>query len=81
MAATLTQTHPLLIIPFSAATDFTELTGFCKLLAETLLESDDSALRMALSERLSACIALLRFTLNDPTSVPLSAKAVIWAKP
>lgn len=66
MATTLTQTHPLLSIPFSAATDFTELAGYCELFAETLLESDDPALRMALCGRLSACIALLRSTLNDP---------------
>ncbi|WP_413725631.1 hypothetical protein [Sodalis sp. RH16] len=47
MATPLTQTHPLLSIPFSAATDFTELAGNCELCAETLLESDDPALRMA----------------------------------
>ncbi|TCL06279.1 hypothetical protein [Sodalis ligni] len=66
MATPLTQTHPLLSIPFSAATDFTELAGYCELCAETLLESDDPALRMALCGRLSACIALLKSTLNDP---------------
>lgn len=66
MATPLTQTHPLLTIPFSAATDFTELAGYCELLAETMLESDDPALRMALCGRLSACITLLKSTLNDP---------------
>ncbi len=66
MATPLTQTHPLLSIPFSAATDFTELAGYCELFAETLLESDDPALRMALCGRLSACIALLRSTLDEP---------------
>ncbi len=74
MATTLTQTHPLLSIPFSAATDFTELAGYCELFAETLLDSDDPALRMALCGRLCASITLLRSMLNDP---PLRT---IWPK-
>ncbi|MCW8154348.1 hypothetical protein [Enterobacter hormaechei] len=66
MATTLTQTHPLLSVPFNAATDFTVLANHCDRFAETLLESDDPALRLALCGRLAACLSLLRPTLNDP---------------
>ena len=41
MATTLTQTHPLLTVPFSAATDFITLAGHCENFAETLTESDE----------------------------------------
>lgn len=66
MATTLTQTHPLLVVPFNAATDFTVLASHCETFAETLMESDDPALRLALCGRLAACLSLLRPTLNDP---------------
>ncbi|RNM19125.1 hypothetical protein EFS38_19080 [Dickeya undicola] len=66
MATTLTQTHPLLTVPFSAATDFTALAGHCEHFAETLIESDDPAQRLALCARLTAGLALLRPTLNQP---------------
>ncbi|MBT1427021.1 hypothetical protein [Dickeya dianthicola] len=66
MATTLTQTHPLLTLPFSAATDFIVLAGHCENFAEILIESDDPALRLALCGRLAACLALLRPTLNQP---------------
>lgn len=66
MATIPTQTHPLLAIPFNAATDFTVLADHCENFADTLIESDDPALRLALCGRLAACLALLRPTLNDP---------------
>ncbi|EAB6417049.1 hypothetical protein D6S13_13440 [Salmonella enterica subsp. enterica] len=66
MATIPTQTHPLLAIPFNAATDFTVLANYCANFADTLIESDDPALRLALCGRLAACLALLRPTLNDP---------------
>lgn len=45
MVTTLTQTHPLLTQPFSAATDFTLLPDYCEQFVETALESDDPALK------------------------------------
>ncbi|EOK1146685.1 hypothetical protein [Klebsiella pneumoniae] len=66
MATTPVQTHPLLAVPFNAATDFTVLASHCENFAETLIESDDPALRLALCGRLAACLSLLRPTLNDP---------------
>lgn len=66
MATTPIQTHPLLAVPFNAATDFTVLASHCENFAETLIESDDPALRLALYGRLAACLALMRPTLNDP---------------
>ncbi|HGL4479142.1 TPA: hypothetical protein ACKE6T_000203 [Klebsiella oxytoca] len=68
MATILTQTHPLLNVPFNAATDFTVLANYCENFADTLIESDNPALRLALCGRLAACLALLRPTLND--SIP-----------
>ncbi|EEB9696284.1 hypothetical protein AHU65_002186 [Salmonella enterica subsp. enterica] len=56
----------LLSVPFSAATDFTVLADYCARFAETLIETDDPALRLALCGRLSAGLALLQPTLHDP---------------
>ncbi|WP_139538548.1 hypothetical protein [Klebsiella spallanzanii] len=64
MATTLTQTHPLLAVPFNAATDFTVLASHCENFAETLI--DDPTLKMALCGRLSAALILLQPTLLDP---------------
>ncbi|MDO3816594.1 hypothetical protein PL222_13145 [Salmonella enterica] len=66
MATTPIQTHPLLTVPFNADTDFTTLADYCDHFTETLIETDDPALRLALCGRLTACLALLRPTLNDP---------------
>ncbi|WP_054179700.1 hypothetical protein [Trabulsiella odontotermitis] len=66
MATIPTQTHPLLSVPFSTRTDFTVLADHCEKFAETLIESDEPALKMALCARLSACLTLLQPTLNDP---------------
>ncbi|MBC7037383.1 hypothetical protein G6O47_23040, partial [Salmonella enterica subsp. enterica serovar Enteritidis] len=54
MATTPIQTHPLLAVSFNAATDFTVLADHCENFAETLIESDDPALRLALCGRLAA---------------------------
>ncbi|WP_226570894.1 hypothetical protein [Mangrovibacter yixingensis] len=66
MATILTLGSHLLSVPFSAATDFTELATYCEHFAQTMLESDDPALKMALLARLNAALALLRPTLDDP---------------
>ncbi|EIC3071657.1 hypothetical protein K9886_003101, partial [Salmonella enterica subsp. enterica serovar Hadar] len=58
MATTPIQTHPLLAVSFNAATDFTVLADHCENFAETLIESDDPALRLALCGRLAAGLAL-----------------------
>ncbi|WP_281080902.1 hypothetical protein [Klebsiella quasivariicola] len=56
----------LLSVPFSAATDFTVLADHCENFAETLIESNDPTLKMALCGRLNACLTLLQPTLLDP---------------
>ncbi|ECF3155277.1 hypothetical protein ACVUCS_003509 [Salmonella enterica subsp. enterica] len=66
MATIPDQTHALLTVPFSADTDFTTLADYCDRFAESLIETDDPAQRLALCGRLAACLALLRPTLNDP---------------
>ncbi|EAB8450153.1 hypothetical protein DOR32_09230 [Salmonella enterica subsp. enterica serovar Matadi] len=66
MATTPIQSHPLLSVPFNAATDFTTLADYCDRFTAALIETDDPALRLALCGRLSACLTLLRPTLNDP---------------
>lgn len=66
MATTPIQTHPLLSVPFNAATDFTVLAEHCKQFAETLIEHDDPTLKMALCGRLNVCLRLLQPSLLDP---------------
>lgn len=66
MATILTKTHPLLSIPFSADTDFFDLTAHCQQMAYELAECDDPALRMALCGRIDAGFALLQPGLFDP---------------
>ncbi|EIX6434260.1 ash family protein [Salmonella enterica] len=66
MATTLNQTHPLLNISFNAATDFTVLASHCENFAETLIESNDIALKMALCGRINTCLTLLQPTLLEP---------------
>lgn len=66
MATTPIQTHPLLAVPFNAATDFTVLADHCENFAETLIENDDPTLKMALCGRLSAALMLLQPTLLEP---------------
>ncbi|PLP23136.1 hypothetical protein CWM92_24815, partial [Klebsiella michiganensis] len=66
MATTPIQTHPLLSVHFNAATDFTVLADHCDRFAETLIENDDPALKMALCGRLSSALTLLQPTLLEP---------------
>lgn len=66
MATILTPEYDLLSVPFSAATDFTDLAYYCDRFAETLIECDDQTLKMALCGRLNTCLALLRPTLGEP---------------
>ena len=63
MATIPTQAHPSLAVPFSATTDFTILASHCETFAETLIESNDPALKMALCGRINACLTLLQPTL------------------
>jgi len=60
MATFLDPNNDLLTIPFSAATDFTDLADCCDRFAETLIECRDPAQKMALLGRIGACLALLR---------------------
>ncbi len=64
----------LLSVPFSAATDFTVLASHCENFAETLIESKNPALKMALCGRLNAALTLLRPTLLEPV-LPILLKA------
>nr|WP_318384182.1 hypothetical protein [uncultured Enterobacter sp.] len=66
MATIPSQVHPLLAVPFNAATDFTVLADHCENFAETLIENDDPTLKMALCGRLNACLTLLKPTLLEP---------------
>ena len=66
MATIPIQTHPLLAVPFNTTTDFTVLADHCGNFAETLIESNDPSLKMALCGRLNACLTLLQPTLLDP---------------
>ena len=81
MATIPTQTHPLLAVPFNAATDFTVLADHCENFAETLIESDDPMLRLALCGRLAACLTLLQPTLNDPIPSHLTDSLTVDALP
>lgn len=66
MTTFLNPNDDLLTIPFSAATDFTDLADCCDRFAETLIECRDPAQKMALLSRIGACLALLRPTLGEP---------------
>ncbi|MFG1134720.1 hypothetical protein [Salmonella enterica] len=81
MATTLTQTHPLLTVPFSVDTDFTTLADRCEDFVKTLLESHDPTLRMALCGRLTACLRLLESTLSDPVPSHLIERLTVDALP
>ena len=60
------QSHSLFTLPFTHATDFTELADHCENFAHSMADCDDPQQKMALCGRLSACLALLQPTLNDP---------------
>ncbi|EAN0854145.1 hypothetical protein G6162_004498 [Salmonella enterica] len=71
MATILTRIHPLLSVPFNAATDFTVLASHCENFAETLIESNDPTLKMALCGRLNTCLTLPQPTLLEPVPTHL----------
>lgn len=66
MTSIITPDCDVLAIPFNAATDFTDLAECCDRFAETLMDCDDPAYKMALLGRMGACLALLRPTLGEP---------------
>lgn len=71
MATTPTLYHSIFTAPFSNTTDFTELAAHCDQFAQTLVECDNPTEKLALCGRLSACLALLQPTLNDPVPAHL----------
>lgn len=71
------QSHSLLTLPFTHATDFTELADHCESFAHGMADSDDPQQKMALCGRLSACLALLQPTLNDPIPDYLKASFTV----
>ncbi|HKS34471.1 MAG TPA: hypothetical protein VJS14_12150 [Enterobacteriaceae bacterium] len=81
MATILTRTHPLLTVPFSATTDFTVLADHCECFAQTLIEDDDPALKMALCGRLIACLTLLQPGLLDPIPAHLIESLTVDVPP
>lgn len=81
MATITTHTHPLLTVSFSDATDFTVLADYCEHLAENLMESDDPALQLAFNTRLTAALARLRPTLNQPIPAHLTERLTTDALP
>ena len=81
MATIPIQTYPLLAVPFNAATDFTVLAGHCETFAETLIESNDPTLKMALCGRLNACLTLLQPTLLEPVPPHLIESLTVDALP
>ena len=66
MVTILAPDYDLLSVPFSTATDFTDLADYCDRFAQTLIECHDPALKMALCGRLNTCLSLLQPTLNEP---------------
>lgn len=71
----------LLTVPFNATTDFTVLADYCARFAETLIETDDPALRLALCGRLHAALALLQPTLHDPIPPHLTESLTVDTLP
>jgi hypothetical protein len=72
-----TVTHSLLNLPFTHDTDFTVLADHCEQFAQTLVDNDDAIEKLALCGRLSACLALLQPTLNDPVPPELEESLTI----
>lgn len=71
MATIPTLYHSIFTVSFSNTTDFTELAAHCDQFAQTLVECDNPTEKLALCGRLSACLALLQPTLNDPVPAHL----------
>ncbi|MCL6325534.1 hypothetical protein [Pectobacterium polaris] len=81
MATITTHTHPLLTVSFHATTDFITLADHCERLAETLTETNDPALTLALCDRLATCLALLRPTLSEPIPPHLTERLTVNTLP
>ncbi len=64
MATTPLFSHSLFTLPFSHATDFTELADNCERFVEGLVECMTLVEKLAICARLSACLALLATNLN-----------------
>ena len=75
----MTTTHisSLFTQPVSYTTDFTALAESCEQFADALIVCDDPVQKMALCGRLSACLALLQPTLNDPIPEPLKESLTV----
>ena len=73
----ITQSHSLFTLPFTHATEFTELADLCESFAHSMANCDDPQQKMALCGRLSACLALLQPTLNDPIPDYLKASLTV----
>lgn len=73
--------HNLFTVPFSAATDFTELADCCDRFAETLMECHEPVEEMALLGRIGACLALLRPTLSEPIPAHLIERFTVDTLP
>ncbi|ROP56284.1 hypothetical protein EDF81_3836 [Enterobacter sp. BIGb0383] len=75
----MTTTHisSLFTQPVSHTTDFTALAESCEQFADALIVCDDPVQKMALCGRLSACLALLQPTLNDPIPEPLKESLTV----
>lgn len=63
--------------PVSHTTEFTTLAESCEQFVDALIVCDDPVQKMALCGRLSACLALLQPTLNDPVPEPLKESLTV----
>lgn len=81
MATTPTQVHPLLTLSIDPNADFTVLADYCEQFAEAQAEFDFPGLRSAFCERLTACLACLRATQNDPIPPHLESLFITNAHP
>ncbi|WP_137903459.1 hypothetical protein [Enterobacter sp. 2VL] len=81
MATTPTQTHSLITLPFSHATDFTELADNCERFTDALTDCVEPAHKMALYGRLSACLELLQPTLLEAIPERLKASLTVEELP
>lgn len=77
MATTPLFSHSLFTLPFSHATDFTELADNCERFVEGLVECHDPVEKLAICARLSACLALLQPTLTEPVPQHLQASLTV----
>lgn len=81
MATTPLFSHSLFTLPFSYATDFTELADNCERFVEGLVECHDPVEKLAICARLSACLALLQPTLTEPVPQHLQASLTVETFP